>query len=108
MREPSKAMMGQKFKNSPMAVRSESVVLPALAEILAVSAMTLSVRSGAKSKTKHSSFTLPLIVAGVCTLKMVCIYAEAEVLCEPESIKTAVQAFTETPVVKRPQESVMV
>ena len=50
----------------------EKVVLPALAEILAVSAITFKVRSGAKSNTKHSSFTRPLIIAGVCTRNMVC------------------------------------
>ena len=51
IRDPSIPMTGQKFRNSAMAVRSSEEVLPALVEIFAVSASTLSVRSGAKSKT---------------------------------------------------------
>ncbi len=80
MCEPSMAIIGQKLMNSPIVSRSDEVVFPAFAEILAVSAITRRVRSGAKSKTKHSSFTRPLISAGVCTRKMVCMYEAAEVL----------------------------
>ena len=49
--EPSQLITGQKLRNSLIAWRSLSVVLPARVEIFAVSASTLSVRSGAKSNT---------------------------------------------------------
>jgi hypothetical protein len=64
--EPTKSKNPpKKFKNSPMVCLSPVEVLPALDEILATSAITLSVLSGAKSKTKHSFFIRPFIDAGV-------------------------------------------
>ena len=104
---PSAARIGQKFKNFSIAsFCSDELILPDLWLSSIASAISLRVRSGAKSNTYPCVFSLPSIRAGVWQRKAVCKYVVAELVSD--IIKTAVHSLTEAPVVRRWPVRVMV